>query len=69
MWGMRISPAEIEELRGRPYLRRAFSLPDLSVVTAWIDGNKALRLTITKNPVTIPLEAAEAEGAGTENGP
>lgn len=64
MQDLLISQLEVEELRANVYQRRAFPLPDLSVVTAWFDGQGALRLTITPKPVTLPIEVTAVEGVG-----
>lgn len=66
---MLISSLEIEELRTRRHQRKAFVLPNLSVITAWVDAQGALRLTITPKPATLNSEVTEGEGVGVENGP
>ncbi len=66
---MVISKQEIEEMRSVPFQRRFFPLPDLSVVTAWFDGQGALRLTRNENPATLKEEVMEEVGVGVRNDP
>lgn len=57
---------DIEEVRRKPYQRKAVSLPNRSVVTVWSDKKGAINLTVTKSPVTI--KEADLEGVGDGNG-
>ena len=64
MQGMEITELDIEELRGKPFQRRAFPRPDLSVVTVHIDDKGDIRLTLhTKGSTLIP-EATDGERSG-----
>lgn len=62
-----VNEAELEALRENPYQRRAFPLPDLSVVVAWVDNKGAVRLTVHAKPRTLDLEETEGARVGPEN--
>ncbi len=59
MWDMRISELDIEEAIERPFQRKAFPRPDLSVVTLFVDNHGDIRLTLHEKPGTLPLEETD----------
>ena len=61
---MEITELEIEELRGKPYQRRVFPRPDLSVVVVHIDGRGDIRLTVHPKASTLISEDTDGEGVG-----
>jgi len=64
---MEINQVDIRELRARPFQRKFFLRPDLSLVVAWADKDGAIHLTVDQNQSTLSLEATAGGRVGLED--